>query len=130
MRRIFLGLVLLGVIGMLIFPYAKLVVPKWEIKVLDKSGNAVPGIKVNQTWEGVGAPKVEEQITNKEGVVSFDERRERLPLVVILVSEATKILPIRDVQSKNYSYAISEIGGGSVYFEEGSTMKHEMVINR
>jgi hypothetical protein len=89
-----LGLALLILLLILLYPFKTTTVPEWNLRVLDDGGAAVRGIKVTEHWqhyllEANGHEDL--RTTNEEGRVGFPARNIRASLLGRLLARIGKI---------------------------------------
>jgi hypothetical protein len=88
--------VVLIVVGALWCPYLTRGVPEWRLTVLDKDGNALAGVQVNQEWINPiddGIVSADDHQTDSRGVVTFPHRvlRNRLALVLAPAKPSARV---------------------------------------
>jgi hypothetical protein len=99
LRWLLVGLVVIVMVIMLI-PFESTVVPAWRIRVIDENGRPYAGQRVRQLWkhytlETEAGQNIEDQLTDRDGYVSFPERTIKASLlrrVVLTIFSAVLIL--------------------------------------
>ena len=82
--KLILCLFIVGISGLLVYPYETTVVPDWRVRVVDENGNPVSGVTVTEYWRHMSFESDDhhaEAITDYSGYVSFPGRTTRAPLI-------------------------------------------------
>jgi len=89
-----LGLALLVLLFILLYPFKATTVPEWNLRILDDGGAAVRGIKVTEHWQHYlleASGHEDLRTTNEEGRVGFPARSIRASLLGRLLARIGKI---------------------------------------
>jgi hypothetical protein len=89
-----LGLALLVVLLIVLYPYKTTTLPEWNLRVLDDGGDMVYGIKVTEHWQNYlleASGHEDARITNEEGRVGFPARSIRASLLGRLLARIGKV---------------------------------------
>lgn len=92
--RIVLGLALLLLLLILLFPYKTIIVPEWNVRVVDDRGAPVREIRVTEHWQDYlleAAGHEDARTTNEDGRVGFPARSIRAGLVSRLLARMKKL---------------------------------------
>ncbi|HKZ81148.1 MAG TPA: hypothetical protein VJ124_22950 [Pyrinomonadaceae bacterium] len=88
--------VVLGCLGLLlVYPFESTVVPEWNVRIIDESGNPVRNLSITQGWAdySLQSKRAEEtRRTDSQGHVYFPRRVVRAPMVVRLAGPALSSL--------------------------------------
>jgi len=122
-------LAILGIVILIIvlIPYELVVVPEWQIKVIDSKGNSLPNRKVTQIWTHLSLESAnihrEVQETNSEGIVVFPERTVKVSLMKRSFAKFGDLLRFFNPHASSgpHSYVFSERSeNGSSYERKGA----------
>ena len=125
-------LIFLGVLVLLI-PWKTQIAPAWKVRVVDQSGNAIPGLAVSQNWTDPnfhGWWLEEDFRTDENGVVSFPERSVwRNSLLAGGSSIWNRVL----FEKNNYdamAFGWGDYSHGEVYYRRGQVLPETLVMHR
>ena len=91
--RIVVVCALAVVLIIFLYPFETTTVPRWNLRIVDDAGAAVPEINVTEHWQNYLLETdghEEAKTTNQDGLVSFDERSIRASLARRLFSRISK----------------------------------------
>jgi hypothetical protein len=130
---IYKALILVLVIGLV--PTKSKVVPEWKVRVINKSGEPLYGIAVNQYWkdyslESSGVIHEDIQISDKNGFVVFPERTIRATLFRRFIASIGEIININPHVSFGPIAAVWVNGSPSLFYSEGNPLPNELVIDQ
>lgn len=97
-KKLAAGALLIACLGILVFyPFETTVVPEWNMRIIDASGNPVPKAVVSERWRHHSIETHghnESGTTDSEGYVSFPRRAIRASLVFRMVGPAVVALNV------------------------------------
>jgi hypothetical protein len=91
--KIALAVLFLLILTLLLYPFQIVVVPEWNLQVVDDAGATVSGIKVTEHWQHYlleDAGHEEQSITDIAGKVSFPSRTTRASLLGRAIARLSK----------------------------------------
>jgi hypothetical protein len=71
-------------LALLLFPFETMVVPEWNLRIVDETGKKVSSVPVTESWSHYVLEKnghYDEQVTDAEGYVRFPRRGIRANLI-------------------------------------------------
>ena len=98
---------------LLLFPFKTVIVPTWDLKVIDQSGAPVPGINVTEHWQHYlleGSGNEELRKAGPDGRASFPERTIRASLLRRFLGTLGR-LPKSGMEAKRDPYASVVVWG-------------------
>lgn len=137
-KKISISIVLFLLI-ILLFPFKKVLVPQWNLKVVDESHIPIADIIITNYWTNYSFPYGKDWIqlpTNESGDVSFPEAYIYTSLgceIIRFVIELNPLLKLPHIGSTGVSSSIS-IGGESINVgtdgQEKFDLPNTFVVNR
>ncbi|MGH9969635.1 MAG: hypothetical protein ACREBG_17825 [Pyrinomonadaceae bacterium] len=111
--RLVLGSTLLLLLLVLLYPFKTVIVPEWNVRVVDDGGAPVRQIRVTEHWQDYlleAAGHEDARTTNEDGRVGFPPRSIRAGLVSRLLARISKLTKAGN-QSRTDPYAAIVIWG-------------------
>jgi hypothetical protein len=119
--------VLVVLLVTLIYPFKTIVVPGWQLRVIDESGTPVRAINVTEHWQHYLLESVaheELQQTGNDGMVKFPDRAIRASLLRRLLASLSR-LNKTGTEARSEPYASAVVWGSkghetnvAVYYEK------------